>query len=210
MNPYNTQQGPLILKEYGRNIQNLVDHIQTIEDREKRSESAFLVIELMKQINPSLKDSPEYAQKLWDDLFIISDFKLDVDSPYPKPERTIFDRKPNRLEYSQSDIQLKHFGKNILQMIEKTAEMEDPEKKEAALIHIGRLMKSYASIWNKENVDDETLVKNIEKMSKGKLTIDLQKVRDENLFEPLIKERRPAPQRGKRNNGGYKGKRRRN
>ena len=91
---YNTQKEAVILKEYGRNIQKLVNFLNTIEDRDKRTQSAKTLIELMKQINPNVRDTPEESQKLWDDLYIMSDFSLEIDSPYPKPERSILLRKP--------------------------------------------------------------------------------------------------------------------
>ena len=207
MNDYNTVRPPLILKEYGRNMQKLIDHIKKIEDREKRSESAAVLIELMKLINPNAKDAQETSQKLWDDLFIMSDFELDIDSPYPKPEKEILNKKPERLGYKTSEIRFKHYGRNIKLLIDKAIEIEDPEEKEAAIIHIGRLMKSFQNTWNRDNVDDDTIVQNLRTMSKGALTIDLERVRNENLFESLVKERRSRPNNKGRRNGG---RRRRN
>ena len=96
MNNYNTSRPTLILKEYGRNMQMLVEHIKTIEDKEKRSESALVLIELMQLINPNAKNAQESSQKIWDDQFIMSDFDLDIDSPYPKPEREILNKKHER------------------------------------------------------------------------------------------------------------------
>jgi len=213
MNNYNTTRPALILKEYGRNMQMLVEHIKTIEDKEKRSESAHVLIELMKLINPSARDAQETSQKLWDDLFIMSDFDLDIDSPYPIPEREILNKKPERMGYKTSEIRFKHYGRNIKLMIDKAIELEDPEEKDAAVIHIGRLMKSFQNTWNRDNVDDDTIVTNITKMSKGQLSIELDRVKSENLFESMVKERRSRPNtnsssnKGRRNNGG-RGRRR--
>lgn len=211
MNNYNTTRPALILKEYGRNMQMLVEHIKTIEDKEKRSESAHVLIELMKLINPSARDAQETTQKLWDDLFIMSDFNLDIDSPYPMPEREILNKKPERMGYKTSEIRFKHYGRNIKLMIDKAIELEDPEEKDAAVIHIGRLMKSFQNTWNRDNVDDDTIVTNIKKMSKGQLSIELDRVKSENLFESMVKERRNRPNnntnKGRRNNGG-RGRRR--
>ena len=208
MNDYNTVRPQLILKEYGRNMQKLVEHIKTIEDKKERSESAAVLIELMKLINPNVKEALENSQKLWDDLFIMSDFDLDIDSPYPMPEREVLYKKPERLGYKSTEIKYKHYGRNIQLLIDKAIEIKDPEEKDAAVIHIGRLMKSFQNTWNRDNVDDDTIVKNIYKMSKGGLSIDLTRVRDENLFESLVKERRSRPNnKGRRNNGG---RRRRN
>ena len=216
MNNYNTTRPALILKEYGRNMQMLVEHIKTIEDKEKRSESAYVLIELMKLINPSVKDAQETSQKLWDDLFIMSDFDLDIDSPYPMPEREILNKKPDRMGYKTSEIRFKHYGRNIKLLIDKAVELTDPEEKDGATIHIGRLMKSFQNTWNRDNVDDDTIVTNITKMSKGGLSIDLDRVKAENLFDSMVKERRPRPNnsgardtnKGRRNNSGGRGRRR--
>jgi len=207
MNDYNTVRPRLILKEYGRNMQKLVEHIKNMEDKEKRSESAKVLVELMKLINPSVKDTQETAQKLWDDLVIMSDFDIDIDSPYPMPEREILTKKPQRLGYKSSEIRFKHYGRNIELLIKKACEIEDPEEREAAIIHIGRLMKGFQSTWNRENIDDGTVIKDMEYLSNQQLTIDINKVRENNLFESIVKERRTKPNRNKRNNGG---RRRRN
>lgn len=190
MNDYNTEKPALILKEYGRNMQMLVDHLRTIEDKEKRSEFAYLLVDLMKLINPAARDSQENSQKLWDDLFIMSDFNMDIDSPYPMPEREILNKKPERMGYQSTTIRFKHYGRNIQLLIKKAMELEETEDKEAAVIHIGRLMKSFQNTWNRDNVEDQTILKNIEKMSNNELTIDINKVKADNLFDSMIKERR--------------------
>lgn len=193
---------PLILKEYGRNMQKLVEYVHNIEDKEKRSESAKVLIELMKLINPNAKETIETAQKLWDDLIIMSDFNLDIDSPFPKPERDILFKKPKRLGYKSSEVKFKHYGRNIELLIDKAIEIEDPEEKEAAVIHIGRLMKSFQNTWNRENTDDTTIIRDIERLSKQQLTIDIEKVRASSLFESTVKERKSRPNKNRRNNGG--------
>ena len=214
MNNYNTSRPTLILKEYGRNMQMLVEHIKTIEDKEKRSESALVLIELMQLINPNAKNAQESSQKIWDDLFIMSDFDLDIDSPYPKPEREILNKKPERLSYKATEIKYKHYGRNIQLLIKKAMEIVDAEDKEVAVIHIGRLMKSFQNTWNRDNVEDATILKNIENMSNKELTIDLEKVRSENLFDSMVKERRSRPvsnrptNKGRRNNNGGRSRRR--
>lgn len=213
MNDYNTTRPALILKEYGRNMQKLIEHIKTIEDKEKRSESAHILIELMKLINPSVRDAQETSQKLWDDLYIMSDFDLDIDGPYPKPEREILNKKPDRLGYKTSEIRFKHYGRNIKLLIDKAIELKDPEEKDAAIIHIGRLMKSFQNTWNRDNVDDDTIVKNLKLMSRGELSIELDRVKSENLFESMVKEKRPRPNNnnnrgGRRHNSGGRGRRR--
>lgn len=216
MNNYNTSRPSLILKEYGRNMQMLVEHIKTIEDKEKRSESAYVLIELMKLINPNVKNIQENTQKIWDDLYIMSDFDLDIDSPYPMPEREILNKKPEPMGYQSTEIKYKHYGRNIQLLIKKAVELTDSEDKEVAVIHIGRLMKSFQNTWNRDNVEDATILKNIENMSNKELTIDLDKVRAENLFDSMVKERRSSrpvsnrpTNKGRRNNNNNGGRSRR-
>lgn len=203
MNDYNTARPPLILKAYGRNIQNLVNYLKTIEDREKRTAYAYLLVDLMRQINPAVKETVETNQKLWDDLFIMSDFTLDIDSPYPMPDKELLGKKPKPLEYTTGRVHYKHYGKNIELLIQKAVEIEDPEEKEAAIILIGRLMKSYHLAWNKENIDDATVLANIRKMSGGKLDYDLKKIEEGNLFDSTVKERRSRSGNGRNRRGSY-------
>jgi hypothetical protein len=189
MNEYNTQKDPVILKEYGRNVQMLADYLKTIEDKEKRNISAKAMVDLMKQINPSIKEGSEDSQKLWDDLIIMSDFQLDVDSPFPKPQREILLKKPERLQYKDKKIFYKHYGLNIQLLVDYAVGLEDKNDQEAAIIYIGRLMKSFASFWNKENLDDSVIANNIRELSGGKLVIDINKVKENNLFNNLVKEK---------------------
>jgi hypothetical protein len=206
---------PLILKEYGRNMQKLVAYINSIEDKEKRSESAQVLIELMKLINPSVKETLETSQKLWDDLVIMADFDIDIDSPFPTPDRDILVKKPQRLGYKTSEVRFKHYGRNIELLIKKAIDLEDPEEQEAAIIHIGRLMKGFQTTWNRENIDDFTIIKDMEILSKKRLTIDLEKVQENNLFESFVKERKNRPNNNPSNNNNKNrrnsgGRRRRN
>ncbi len=189
MKEYNTQKEPLILKEYGRNVQKLVNYLQNIEDKDLRNQTAHALVELMKQINPSVKEGNEDSQKLWDDLFIMSDFNLDIESPFPVPEKELLYKKPDRLHYNTKNITYKHYGLNIQLLIERAIAIEDKEEQEEAIIYIGRLMKSFAGMWNKENLDDDTIYKNIREISKGQLDIDIEKVKNNNLFEHLVKEK---------------------
>src|SRR5690606_789027 len=179
----------LILKEYGRNIQKLVNYVTTIDDKEKRTQYAHTLIDLMKQINPAMKEGPEYAQKLWDDLYIMSGFNLDVDSPYPMPEKEILGRKPKRLDYNHHSIRYKHYGRNMELLIDKAIALEDEEEKEAAVVYVGKLMKSFYASWNKDVIDDSVIVDNIKTLSKGKLDISVAKVKENNLFDSSSKER---------------------
>ena len=189
MNDYNTDRPHLILKEYGRNVQKLVEYLSTIDDKEKRTKYAHTLIELMKQVTPSHKDNAESPQKVWDDLYIMSDFNLEIDGPYDKPEKEILDKKPDKVEYQYNRIRYRHYGKNLELLIAKAISFEDPEEKEAAIIYIGKLMKSFYATWNNDYVEDDVLVKQISDMSNGQLKIDLEKVKDGNLFESFFQKR---------------------
>ncbi len=213
MNDYNTQRERLILKEYGRNVQMLVNYLSTIQDKEERNQSAKALVDLMKQINPSIKEGSEDNQKLWDDLFIMSDFRIDVDSPFPKPLKELLYKKPERLGYKDKTIIYKHYGLNIQLLVDKAVRMEDPEEQEAAIIYVGRLMKSFSSLWNKENLDDDTIIKNIRELSRGQLEINVEKVKSNNLFEYLVKDKGRKPnhqQQQQQHKGGKRPRRKRN
>ncbi|NHE57681.1 DUF4290 domain-containing protein [Cyclobacterium plantarum] len=206
----------VILKEYGKNIQKLVDYIKTVPDQEKRTEYAFALVELMKQLNPQLKS--ESDQKLWDDMYIMSDFELEVDGPFPMPLKELLGKKPKTVGYPEGEVKFKHYGRNIEKLIEKAIEIEDDEEQEIALIYIGQLMRSFHSTWNRENFDDAIILEDIKTLSKGKLHIDLDKVKENGLFETSMrrdfKSNVNASTSNSNNNGGRRnfsgGKRRNN
>lgn len=203
---YNTQRTQLKLREYGRNVQNLVAHLKTIEDKETRDRKAATIVELMKLINPDLnKDSMEYDQKIWDDLYIISGFDVDFNGPYDKPDASILNRKPERMKYYSNTIKFKHYGRGVEILIDQAIALEDPKEKEGAVVAIGRLMKSFFQTWNKEPIEDEQVLKNIKHLSKNQLDIDIELVKELGLFDSDRK-----PQRSYRNNSGGKGGPRRN
>ena len=179
---YNATRENLIQKEYGRNIQKLVKYVKSIEDRDERTSNAYTLVELMKQINPVMKESPEYNQKVWDDLYIISEFDLDVDGPYKMPEKGSIGKRPKRMPYNNYQIKIKHYGRNIEILINKATKLEGSEREEA-IIYVGRLMKSFQTIWNKETADDALILKNIEELSNGQLTLPIERIREEGLFD---------------------------
>lgn len=189
MNDYNTIREPLILKEYGRNVQMLVNYLKSLKDEEKRNKSARALVNLMKQINPSIKENSDESQKLWDDLIIMSNFELEIESPFPKPRKELLYKKPERLHYKDQNIIYKHYGLNIQLIVDKAVTMKNKEEQEAAIIYIGRLMKSFAAMWNKENLDDQVIINNIRELSGGKLKMDIEKVKEKNLFEHLVKDK---------------------
>lgn len=184
------QNKGIVLKEYGRNIQKIVNHILEIEDRDLRGRYARTLIELMKQINPNMRDAQDSHPKLWDHLYIMSNFQLDVETQFPCPEKSVFDKKPMTVDYNMHSLYFKHYGRNVELLIAKAIEKTDPEEIEHSIIYLGRLMKRFYSTWNKENIDDEIIVEHLAKMSKNKLVIPLEKVRAGNLFDSNTKEAR--------------------
>lgn len=168
---YNTQRSFLIIREYGRHVQNMVDYAVSIEDKEKRNSLVLAIIDLMGQMNPGLRNVEEFRHKLWDHIFIISGGKLEVDSPYPKPNLEQIRRKPKHIGYPKQNIRLKHYGKNVERLIEKAISLDDEEKKKALTECIGNYMKLVHRNWNKENANDEVIKQDIISLSDGKLQL---------------------------------------
>lgn len=169
---YNTQLPHLQIPEYGRNIQVMIEHAVTIEDRDERNKCARAIIQIMGQLNPHLRDISDYTHKLWDHLFLISKFKLDVDSPYPKPNAETFTTKPKTVPYPATKIRYKHYGKTIERIIDvaKTYQ-EGDEKKELTRLIANHLKKSYVN-WNKDSVTDDVIFKQFKEMTNNELHID--------------------------------------
>lgn len=166
---YNTARPHLKLTEYGRNIQKMIDHAIQEEDREKRNIIARAIISVMGQLNPHLRDITDFTHKLWDHLFIISDFKLDVDSPYPRPSKETLTETPEKINYPRKDIKYLHYGKNIELMINKAVSMPEGAEKNALVEVIANLMKKFYVNFNRENVSDEIIFEQLEKLSKGNI-----------------------------------------
>lgn len=168
---YNTSRPKMIIPEYGRHIQKLVDHAVNLESKEKRNEIAFAIIDVMGQLNPHLRDVEDFKHKLWDHLYIISDFKLDVDSPYPKPKPEQFTERPKKMEYPNSKIRFKHYGKGVEDLVIEAIEMEDGEKKDALILSIANLMKKNYLTWGRSSVNDDQIILDLKKISRGKLKV---------------------------------------
>jgi hypothetical protein len=166
---YNTTRNHLIMKEYGRHIQKMVEHLLTIEDKEERQRNAYVVIELMGFLNPHLKNVEDFRHKLWDHLFLISDFQLEVDSPYPIPTRETLRARPEPLKYPKKYPKFNHLGKNIEVVIDKALKEENPEKKQGFANAIAYYMKLTYSNWHKELVHDDTIQNELSTMTKGEL-----------------------------------------
>jgi hypothetical protein len=168
---YNSQREHLIIPEYGRYVQKLIDQITAIEDREKRNKGARYVISVLGNLNPHLRDVPDFQHKLWDQLFIMSDFKLDIDSPYPIPTREVVQLKPDRLAYPQNFPKYRFYGNNIKYMIDVARKWEEGELKNALIIVIANHMKKCFLSWNKDTVTDEVIFNHLSELSNGELNL---------------------------------------
>ncbi len=168
---YNSQRSHLIIPEYGRHLQKLIDQATAIEDREERNKAAKYIISVMGSLNPHLRDVPDFQHKLWDQLFIMSDFKMDVDSPYPIPSKDILTQKPDRLNYPQNFPKYRFYGNNIKYMIDVAISWEDSELKNALVLVIANHMKKCYLSWNKDTVTDEVIFEHLLELSGGKLNL---------------------------------------
>ena len=168
---YNTSLSKLIIPEYGRNVQKMVHSIIAIEDREKRNHQAKSIIEVMGNLNPHLRDVPDFKHKLWDHLFIMSDFHLDVDSPYVRPSKESFEEKPEMLKYSDNNIKFRHYGKILPLIIKRTIDLDEGEYKDFLVFTIANHMKKSYLTWNKANVEDEVILKHLSQISNDKLSM---------------------------------------
>ena len=174
---YNSQRSHLIIPEYGRHLQKLIDQATAIEDREERNKAAKYIISVMGSLNPHLRDVLDFQHKLWDQLFIMSDFKLDVDSPYPIPSKDILTQKPDRLKYPQNFPKYRFYGNNIKYMIDVANSWEESDLKNALVLVIANHMKKSYLSWNKDTVTDEIIFQHLFELSDGK--IDLVKTKEE-------------------------------
>ena len=168
---YNSERPKLIIPEYGRHIQKMVDQAIAKETKEERNKVASSIIAVMGNLNPHLRDVTDFQHKLWDQLFIISDFKLDVDSPYPIPKREELQEYPKSLEYPQNFPKYRFYGNNIKRMIDVAIGWEDGEKKEALVFTIANHMKKCFLNWNKDTVEDDVIFKHLFELSEGKLNL---------------------------------------
>lgn len=200
---YNSSRSKLLLKEYGRHVQHIVENCVKEPDRVKRNQFAKEIIELMGQLNPHLRNVEDFRHKLWDHLFIMSDYKLDVDSPYPIKGRAEIEKKPKPLPYPQSRIKYKHYGKNVEALVAKAIETSDAEKQAGFTQCIGNFMKLVYQNWSKEEVNNETVKNDIRLLSKGKLQIS-----DDQDIDSLARANRIKKPQDNNNNrkGGGGGK----
>lgn len=168
---YNTSRPKLVLPEYGRNIQKMVEYVKSLDNKEDRNRSAQAIINVMGNMNPHLRDVADFTHKLWDHLAIMSNFELDIDSPYEKPTKEKFERKPRPVPYNNYTIRFKHYGKSIELFIEKAINMDEGPEKDALIHMIANHMKKSYLTWNRENVTDQQIFEDLETLSRGRLKV---------------------------------------
>jgi hypothetical protein len=168
---YNAERPHLLIPEYGRHLQKLIDQAKVITDREERNKAARYIIQVMGSLNPHLRDVPDFQHKLWDQIFIMADFMLDVDSPYPIPSRDVINLKPERLLYPQKNPKYRFYGNNIKYMIEVANKWEEGEMKSALVKVIANHMKKSYLSWNKDTVTDTVIFEHLYELSEGTINL---------------------------------------
>lgn len=188
---YNTERVHLIIPEYGRHIQKMINDTVAMEDAEERNKTAKAIIAVMGNLQPHLRDVPDFQHKLWDQLFIMSDFKLDVESPYGKPSREELAERPEPLEYPQNFPKYRFYGNNIKRMIDVAKGWEEGEMREGLEITIANHMKKCFLNWNKDTVEDAVIFEHLYELSGGEINL---KDKDEELrtSERLIRANKKA------------------
>ena len=189
---YNIYRKNLQLPEYGRHIHKMVQSLLEIEDRDERNRKARFVINVMGNLNPLLRDTPEFTHKLWDHLFIMSEFRLDVDSPYPIPTSMTLTPVPKRLEYPAKRVELKHYGKYVKRIITSLEEVDNPEAVQDVLSDLARYMRTKSYEYNQEHPNNEAIIKDIKRMSDNRIAVD------EDALSLIKSEYKQAPVRIKK------------
>jgi hypothetical protein len=195
---YNSERPFMIIPEYGRHVQKLIDHCMTLESKEERNIMARAIVDVMGNLQPHLRDVPDFKHKLWDQLFIMSDFNLDAESPYPTPSKEELQEKPEPLEYPKSASKYRYYGTNMQTMIDVALSWEEGELKEALVFTIANHMKKCYLNWNKDTVDDVIIFNHLFDLSKGK--IDLRESKEElSEVKELMKKRNSQGQNPTKN-----------
>lgn len=169
---YNYERKKLQLPEYGRHIHEMVDYLGTINDRDERNRQAQAVIGVMGNLFPLLRDTADYTHKLWDHMFIMADFQLDVDSPYPIPSADELAPHPVKMEYPTKNIAIKHYGKNVENILRSLKEVDDQEAVEEVIGNVARYMRTKSYEYNQEHPNNEVIIKDIKRMSDHMISLD--------------------------------------
>jgi hypothetical protein len=201
---YNTERPQLIIPEYGRHFQKMVDHAVSISDREERNKVAQAIISVMGNLQPHLRDVPDFQHKLWDQLFIMSDFNLDVDSPFPITSKEVLQQRPEPLEYPQNHPKYRFYGNNIKRMVDVAVKWEKGDMRSGLEYAIANHMKKCYLTWNKDSVEDSVIFGHLKELSDGQIDLSSD---GENLTESgqFLKNRQSKSNRSGGNN--QKGKR---
>ena len=202
---YNTERTKLIIPEYGRHIHKMIDHALSCDNKNERNKIVKAIIGVMGNLNPHLRDVPDFQHKLWDQLFIMSDFKLDVDSPFEKPKKEELLAKPDPLSYPQNFPKYRFYGNNIKIMIDEAVKWDSGDKKEALVYIIANHMKKCFLNWNKDNVEDQVIFDHLHELSNSK--IDLRNSKESLLDASVLmrsKKRFSNKKYFKKNNKGRK------
>ena len=202
---YNTERTKLIIPEYGRHIHKMIDHALSCDNKNERNKIAKAIIGVMGNLNPHLRDVPDFQHKLWDQLFIMSDFTLNVDSPYPKPIKEVFSQRPDKLNYPQNFPKYRFYGNNIKRMIDVAIGWEDGELKDVLVFTIANHMKKNFLSWNKDSVEDQVIFDHLYELSNSK--IDLRNSKETLLDASVLmrsKKRFSNKKYFKKNNKGRK------
>ena len=206
---YNSERVNLIIPEYGRHIQKMVNQAVECKNKSKRNDMAKAIIGVMGNLNPHLRDVADFQHKLWDQLFIMSEFRLDVDSPFNKPEKELLDEKPQKLNYPQNYPKYRFYGNNIKKMIDVANNWEDGELKEKLIYVIANHMKKCFLTWNKDTVDDKVIFQHLLELSYGKIQLnDKSKplTESKNLIIMSNKRFTKSSKKGKKSYRNYKRK----
>ena len=188
MPDYNTQQKKLIMPEYGRNVQQMIDHCVSIEDHEERTRCANTIINIMGNLFPHLRDVDDFKHKLWDHLAIMSDFKLDIDYPYEIIRKENLRTKPDRIPYTLTPIRYRHYGKTLERMIKKCEDYPDGPERDQLISLLANHMKKSFLTWNKEVVDDDKIFKDLREYSHGRIDLSPETFRLKESKEFLQKK----------------------
>ncbi len=199
---YNSEREHLIIPEYGRHVQKLINHCKALPTKEERNKMALAIIEVMGNLQPHLRDIPDFKHKLWDQLFIMADFNLDVDSPYEVLTEEELKAKPEKLPYPKTANKYRFYGNNIQIMIDEAVKWEDGELKEALNYTIANHMKKCFLNWNKDTVDDKIIFKHLKELSFGKIDLNPE----ENILSDVSKllRKKPANKKNHKNHKNHK------
>lgn len=198
---YNTTRKKLIIPEYGRNIQKMISWAMEHEDRNERTKIAYLIVDIMAKSNQNIYDSDDYRHKLWDHLHVISEFKLDVDAPFPKPPQDLFEESPEKLKYSDNKIRFKHYGNNIAKMFEKANEFEEGKEKDGLIDFLANHLKKLYLLWNRNSVQDDMIKDHVSLLSNGKITADQYELNSTGEILYKTRKRRATNPRNQTSNG---------